>query len=195
MTDDRKVKTRTSLGDKELDKAQEQFEAFDAQVKDMSFDKLNAAPKKESEPQTKMAQADIAKSNDIYLKPAKSISSREKFNEDYRNDYNFMKEYVQIIAENKEVIGDDIEIWTKPFAGMPAEFWRVPVNKPVWCPRYLAEQIKRKYYHRLKTENKTTNVDGHGSYTGAIVVDTTIQRLDAYPAMKQRSIFMGANNF
>ena len=61
MTEDKRGRPRNSLGDKELDKAQEQFEAFDAQVKDMSFDKLNAAPKKEAEPQTRMAQSDIIK--------------------------------------------------------------------------------------------------------------------------------------
>jgi len=64
---------------------------------------------------------------------------------------NFQKEYVQFIAENKEIIGETIEIWTRPFGGMPAEFWKVPVNKPVWGPRYLAEQIKRCYYLVIKT--------------------------------------------
>ena len=94
------------------------------------------------EPQTKISQSDIAKSKDVYLKPAKTIGSKERFNEKFREDYNFSKEYVQFIAENKECIGETTELWTKPYPGLPAEFWQVPSNKPVWGPRYLAERIK-----------------------------------------------------
>jgi len=178
--------------DKELEKAEKQFEKFDEQVKSLTMDRMNEAPKREVEPQTKIAQKDLDKVKDIYLKPISSISCREPFNEKYREAYNFDKEYVHFIAENKEIIGDTIEIWTRPFAGMAAEFWNVPANKPVWGPRYLAEQIKRKFYHRLKTEDAPMSRTNHMEYYGTMVVDTTIQRLDAYPVTTKRSIFMGA---
>ena len=85
------------------------------------------------------------------------------------------------------------EMWTKPYAGCPAEFWRVPSNKPVWAPRYVAEQIKRRNYHRLTMdESKSTGGDGMGQYYGQIVIDTTIQRMDAFPVSTRRSVFMGA---
>ncbi len=81
-------------------------------------------------------------------------------------------------------------MWSKPFPGMPAEEWVIPVNKPVWAPRYVAEQIKRKFYHRLKTEsNQTTGVDGVASYHGTMVVDTTVPRLDARPVHTRKSVF------
>ncbi len=111
----------------------------------------------------------------------KAIGSREKFNENYRKEYEFAKEYVNFIAENNEIIGEELDFWTKPFAGMPAEEWKVPVNKPVWAPRYVAEQIKRKYYHRQKIEQNTAGADGMGHYYGTIAVDTAIQRVDARP--------------
>lgn len=191
-----KPKPRSTLAEKELDKAQRQFDDFDNQVKDLTLDRMNMAPKEDVEQQTKIAQSDISQSKDIYLKPKKSIPSREKFNEDYRKDYNFQKEFVFFIAENKEIIGESIDLWTKPFAGMPAEEWIVPVNTPVWAPRYVAEQIKRKFYHRLTMkENETVSSDAIGTYQGRIVVDTKVARLDAIPATKNRSIFMGANNF
>ncbi len=191
-----KPKSHSSLAEKELDKAEKQFEAFDNQVKEMTLDRMNAAPKQEIEPQTKIAISDIDKNNDTYLKPFRSIGSREKFNENYRKDYEFAKEYVNFIAENKEIIGETIEIWTKPYAGLPAEWWKVPCNKPLWGPRYLAEQIKKKCYHRLTMqENKTTGIDGMGQYYGSMAVDTTVQRLDAHPVSSKRSVFMGANNF
>lgn len=190
MTDKPKV---NSSAQKELDKAEKQFEAFDNQVKDLTLDRMNMAPKPEVEPQTKLSQKDIEKSKDIYLKPIKTIGCRDKFNEDYRKDYEFAKEYVHFIAENKEIIGESIDIWTRPFAGMPAEEWLVPTNKPVWGPRYLAEQIKSKYYHRLVMQQNTiTSSDGMGNYHGSIVADTTIQRLDARPVGTRKSVFTGA---
>jgi hypothetical protein len=88
-----------------------------------------------------------------------------------------------------------IEIWTRPYGGVPAEFWKVPVNKPIWGPRHLAEQIKRCSYHRLSMQNTTTNSDGVGQYYGSLAVDSTIQRLDARPVSTRKSIFMGSKNF
>lgn len=187
-------KSTTSLAEKELDKAEAHFKAHDEQVKALTLDRMNEAKKEEVEPQTKLSQADIAKSKDIYLKPVKTISCKEKFNEKYRDDYNFDKEYVHFIAENHEVIGEEIDAWTKPYAGVPAEEWKIPTNKPVWGPRYLAEQIKRKNYHRLKSEQSTiTDQSGMGTFHGSIIVDSVVQRLDALPVSNRKSVFMGAS--
>lgn len=186
-------KSVSSLANQELDKAEKQLNAFEDNVKQMTMDRMNAAPKEEVEPQTKISQAQIEKSKDIYLKPKRSIGSREKFNENYRDEYNFAKEYVHFIAENKEIIGESIDLWTKPFAGVPAEEWSVPVNKPLWGPRYLAERIKGCNYHRF-TMNQHTGIgaDGMGQYYGAMAVDNTIQRLDALPVSSRKSVFVGA---
>lgn len=190
MTEAKRPKIN-SEGQRELDKAEEQFKEFDDQVKSLTLDRMNMAPKKEIEPQTKLAQSEIEKSRDIYLKPKRTISSKEKFNEDFRKDYNFSKEYVQFIAEHKEIIGETIDLWTKPFAGIPAEEWAVPTNKPVWGPRYLAEQIKRCSYHKLSMQDRTLGSDQMGQYYGTMVVDNIVQRLDAYPTSTRKSIFMG----
>ena len=183
---------------KELEKAQKQFDSFDQQLKEMSMDRMNAAPKPDVEPQTKLSSSELAKSPDVYLKPDKTIGVPEKFNEEYRSNYEYDKEYVCFIAENREFIGETIEIWTKPYAGVAAMFWKVPTNKPVWGPRYLAEQIKRKNYHRLSTQAGVIGSDPRigTQYMGTMVVDSVIQRLDAMPATPARkSIFMGAVNF
>lgn len=188
-------KTGHSPSERELDKAEEQFKAFDDSVKEMTMDRLNAAPTQETEMQTKMSTREMQNSKDVYLKPNRIVSSRDKFNEKFREEYNYKKSYVQFIAENKELIGEAIEIWTRPFPGMPAEEWKVPTNKPVWGPRYLAEQIKRKFYHRLKMDEKSiTAEDGGVQYYGRIASDMTIQRLDAHPVNSQRkSVFLGAD--
>ena len=191
-----KPKMTTSAAEKELDKAQAQFEVYDQNIKDLTLDRMNAAPKLETEPQTQISQADRDKMKDVYLKPTRTIGSKEKFNENYRKDYEYDKEYVQFEAENKEIIGETIDIWTKPYAGMPAEYWRVPTNKPIWGPRYLAEQIKRANYHRLVMQQTlTTGADQAGQYYGAMAVDSIVQRLDSRPVSTKRSVFMGSRTF
>lgn len=182
--------------EEELEKAEKQFKEFDENIKSLTQDRMNLAPKHETEPQTKLSQKDIEKSKEIYLKPKRSVSCREKFNETYREDYNFQKEYVQFIAENKEIIGEDLDLWTKPFAGIPGEEWIVPTNKPVWGPRYLAEQITRAVYHRLKMQQSViTGSDSTGQFYGQMIADETIERLVARPVSTQKSIFMGSGKF
>lgn len=189
-------KAQNSESAKELDKAEKQFQEFDNQVKSMTMDRMKAAPTKEVEPQTKMSQDDIEKSKEIYLKPKRSIASREKFNEDYREDYNYAMELVRFIPENKEIIGETIELWTKPFAGMPAQEWSVPTGKPVWGPRHLAERLANCKYHRLTMQQHVMTETNHvGQMFGAMAVDTTVQRLDAIPVSNRKSIFMGAKSF
>jgi hypothetical protein len=182
----------SSKAEQELDKAQAQLKVYEEQIKTLTLDRMNEAPKLEVEPQTKISQTDIAKSNEVYLKPERTISVADKFNEKFRSAYEFDKEYVNFIAENHEIKGETIELWTRPYGGMSAEFWKVPVNKPVWGPRYLAEQIKSKRYHRLvMQENMKTGSDSMATYNGAIVADTTINRLDAMPVSNRKSVFMG----
>lgn len=191
-----KPNPKTSLAEKELDKVEAQFKEFDNQVKDLTLDRMNSAPKQDIEPQTKISQIDKDKAKATYLKPSRTIGSKEKFNEKFRSLYDFDKEYVHFTAENKEIIGETIDLWAKPYPGCPAEYWNIPTNKPIWAPRYIAERIKGCKYHRLTMQqNVGTGSDGMGQYYGALAVDTTIQRLDAVPESMRKSIFMGANSF
>lgn len=195
MSENKSKVTNSSVG-KELEKAKEQFDSFDANIKEMTMDRMNMAPKEEVEPQTKLSSREIDKSKNIYLKPDKVIGAQDKFNEKFRSSYEYDKEYVQFIAENKELIGETLELWTRPYGGMSAEFWKVPANTPVWGPRYLAEQIRRKFYHRLvMKQNQSAGQDGMGQYYGAMAADTTIARLTAEPVSTRKSVFMGSTNF
>jgi hypothetical protein len=200
-----KPELSNSHAQSELDKAEAQFDQFNDSVKDMTLDRMNAAPKAESEGHG-LSQKEIDRSKDIYLKPERTVYATDIktgkgqiFNEKFRKEYEFQKELVQFVAEHKELIGETIETWTRPFGGMPAEYWKVPSNKPVWGPRYLAEQIKRKCYHRLvMQETRASNLlggDSMGQYYGSLAADTTIQRLDAHPVNQKRSLFMGASGF
>lgn len=184
-----------SKSQQELDKADAEFKKFDAEVKEMTLDRMNSAPKEETEG-PKLSQKEIRNSKDIYLKPERVISSQEKFNEKFRDAYNFQKEYVNFVAENLEVIGETIEKWTKEFPGQDCEFWKIPTNKPVWGPRYVAESLKKCNYHVFSMDEKEViGADGTASYTGRMVVDSVKQRLDAHPVSARRSVFMGASGF
>ncbi len=164
-----------SEGQKELDKAVEQIDKFDQQVKSLSFDVMNEAPVKEVE--QKISQKELDQHGEIYLKPSKSIGVGvntktghvEKFNEKFRSQYDHQKEYVPFIAYNNMISGDLIELWTKPFPGTSCEFWQVPANKPVWGPRYLAEQLTRARHHVLSMKNSAENpFDGQNTYTDRV---------------------------
>lgn len=188
-------KPTNSASEKELDRADDQFKEFEKQIKDLTVDNLSLAKFEDVEPQTKIAESDKAKMTELYLKPNRQISSVEKFNEKFRDKYNYDKEYVFFTAENNEVIGEDITLWTKPYPGLPAQEWIVPTNKPLWAPRYVAERIKGCKYHRLRMENKQIGSDHAGQYMGYLVAKTTIQRLDAFPETQRKSIFMGQSAF
>lgn len=188
-------KTKSDLP-ADLEIAKKQFDEFDNNIKQMTLDRSNEAPKQEHEPQTKLSSKELNNSHEIYLKPVKTIGRRDKFNENFRNQYNFDKELVRFIAENKEILGEDLELWTGKYGGVPVEFWRVPTNKPVWGPRYLAEQIKNCKYHRfIMRDSVVTEQGGYGQMYGSMAVDTTVQRLDAIPAKQVSRVFMGASNF
>jgi hypothetical protein len=194
MAEEKKLHSSSA---KEIEKAKEQFDQFDQSVKDLTLDRMNMAPKLETEPQVKLSSKELQIGADKvhYLKPIHSISCPQKFNENFRDEYNYRKQYVPFIAEHNELKGENIEIWTRPYGGMPAEEWRVPTNKVVWGPRYLAEQIKKKSYHRLiMQENIAREQTGLGVMYGQMAVDTTINRLDARPVNQNRkSIFIGAD--
>jgi hypothetical protein len=170
-----------SFGQRELDRAEEKFEQFQENIKEVGKEVLNTAPET-AEPQTKISLKEIKEAKDLYVEPKRRQICKEPFNEKFRAQYEKAKEYVRFIAENNEIVGESIQLWTRPFPGVPAEEWEVPVNKPVWGPRYLAEQIARKFYHRLVMEDTPTQESNGIRYYGTMVIKNTIHRLNAHPA-------------
>lgn len=183
--------TRTKTNAEQTKEMIEKSDAFDAQVKEMNIDAMNKAPTQEYEP-PKVSQKQISE-NESYAKPSRWIADRQKFNPAFEKDWEYAKQYVHCIPIHNELRGDLIEFWTHPFGGKGAEFWQIPSDKPIWIPRYAAEQLTKCKYHRLKMdEAKTRAADGSGTYFGQMVAETTIHRLDAVPVNSGKSIFMGA---
>jgi len=191
MSEMKRARSGSESASKELERVEGDFKAFDENVQSLTLDRMNEAPKLETQMQTKMSSREMDKTTGTYLKPKRSIMGRDRFNESFRKDWEFAKEYVNFIAENKEIIGETIDMWTRPFGGVPAEEWEIPTNKPVWAPRYVAEQLKRCTYHRLKMEDRPTHTEGGNTFYGTLAVDNIVQRLDAHPVAARKSIFMG----
>ncbi len=197
MTENLKQKPKTAdpVVNEELNKVEKQIDNVQNEIRSMSFDKLNLAPTRERE-EPKLSQKELASQSGMYIKPKRSIGCREKFNEDYRREYDHSKEYVNFVAQNNEIIGETIEMWTKPFAGIPAEFWNVPTGKPIWAPRYVAEQLKRCRHHKLvMRDHVVTENNSVGQMYGAIAAEETVQRMDAHPVTSSSSIFVGSKGF
>lgn len=181
----------SSEAQNELDKAQQQFDDFNNNVKAVTLDEGRQAPIQPTESSVQLSQKDIETMGDVYLKPQRSIGSIQKFNEKFRDEWDRRKKYVKFIAENKELIGDSIEMWTRPYGGVPAEYWVVPSNKPVWGPVYLADQIKSRRYVRYFMESVPTHTTGGMQFYGSMKVESQIQRMDANPVSSSKSFFMG----
>ena len=198
-----KTRGRPPKVEKEMDRLAKEFDEFQEQVTSLSQDELNKAPKEEKDRQTHLSTRELKNANRIVLKPEKRINAvnpktgqPQKFNEKFRKAYEFAMEHVCFIAENHEIIGESIELWTRPFGGMDAEFWKIPVNKPVWGPRHLAEQLTKCSYHKIVMEEQSiVGQDGMGTYTGKIAAKHTVDRLTAHPAREQTSQFMGSSGF
>ena len=181
-----------SEGEAELERLEKKFDDFKENLESLTKDRADLAPILQTEEQTKLSTKQKQEWPAHYIRPTRTLGGKEKFNEKFRKDYEFKKEYVHFTAENKEIIGEDIEMWTKPFPGVPAELWKIPVNKPVWAPRYVAEQIKGAQYHIFEMDQqKYHNQDQNFSYYGAMVVEKTVPRLTAVPVNQGRSVFMG----
>ena len=94
----------------QMEKLEKQLDAYNENVQALTLDRMNQAPLKEVEEQTKLSQRELAKKPDVYLKPINSIRSKEAFNETFRGEWNHAKEYVHFIYENYEVIGEQLRI-------------------------------------------------------------------------------------
>lgn len=189
MSKDDKPKMSSGFGQKEIDKAAEQLDNFEEQVKNVTMDRMAQAPRADTAPPEITQKA--AKADAPYIRPTRSINSKEKFNERFRAEHTHMWAYVKCIVENKEIKGEKVEFWTKKFPGDPAHFWQVPVGRPIYLPRLCAEKLASCSYHILSMGDPNTpdnmsrggyaGADSFGHYQGQIAVDSTVQRIDCRP--------------
>lgn len=184
-------KPRVNLeGHKELEKVEAQIDNF-KETMPTALEVRNSMSFKETEPQTKMSQSDMNKSDVLYLKPKRTFPSREKFNEKFRDEFNRLREYVEFIAENNEIKGESIDFCIKKFPGMAVEEWLVPVNRPVSAPRYVKERIEECGYTIFTTNNANVGQEGGVVYYGQMVAEERKARLSTREFVKKPKISVG----
>lgn len=174
----RKIKSVSEL---ELQKAEKTFESFSDQVKELSSPPLSESTlekrKEDADFQTKLSKQEIKHDKTPYLKPERYISSspKEKFNPLWEKLRERDREYVKVIVENNEVKGESVALWYKKWPTDNAEFWQVPVNKPVYIPRGVADQLAKCRYNRLTTaERPMQQVLAEASAEGGIGISQTL---------------------
>lgn len=165
----------------EIERIDDQIKSVETSMKALTLDEMNKAPVAAVEPQTQMSKKEEVVYDAPIIKPIRSISSKEPFNEKYRAQHTKMWERVKCIVENYEMIGQPIETWTKRFAGDPAHFWIVPTNTPIYIPRLLAEQLSNCKYHRLVMKDNPTNAGNGMTFYGSMAVEETRNRIDCRP--------------
>jgi len=171
---------------KEIEKVDLQIDALTQQMSALDQDTINKAPIRETEPQTLMTKAQEKYTDAPVIKPTKSMSAVGKPIPKQAKARKEGWEYVKVIAEHNELIGENIELWINPFAGDPCSYWEIPTNKPIYIPRFLAEHLATRNYHRLKMQDRPAtqltaemHSDGMASQpSGQFVAKETIRRID-----------------
>lgn len=192
----------TAEGQKELEKVESQFNSMEKERQSLDYDQRLNAPKHEYEPQTKMALSEIDQTPKVYLKPKRSFppgvdpktGKAEQFNEKFCQEYNYKKEYVEFIAENNEIIGESADFWVKKFPGTALEEWVIPMNKPIWAPRYVKERLEECGYTVFRSSQSLKSEEGI-NYTGYLEIQERKNRLNARDVPKKRNIYMGNHRF
>lgn len=172
----------------EIAKIDSQINQVQTAMSNLTQDEINKASVVDFQPQTEITRAMKDFTDAPVIKPIKSIPRPGKPIAKEAKDRAWGWEYVRCIAENREVIGETIELWTGKYHGDMADFWQVPVNRPIYLPRHVAKRISECRYHRVKMQDRpmhnlmnemeSTGVSG---YSGQLTVVDTRQRLDCRP--------------
>jgi hypothetical protein len=176
----KKPKLASGFAQKEVDRLETEFDAKAVQMASLTQDAMNEAPVNELEPQTKMTKAKILEADAPKIVPSmtRTANGKKKPEQDAIRKRGW--EYIRVIAENVELPGEKIEFWHKPmWAGEDCHFWQIPVNRPIYVPRFVAEHIRSRKYHRLTMQNEmTVETNQFGEMKGKLIATEVRQRLD-----------------
>lgn len=163
---------------KDLENAALASAKMQAEMSALTQDAMQDAPLHETEAQTQMSKREIEAYDAPLIKPTRSMPSSGKSLEKEKKMREDGWKYIKVIAENNEVNGEMIEFWLKKFAGDPVNFWQVPVNKPVYLPRHVAEHLSNRKYHVFKMQDRPMHEVQFGEPASKLVCQETRRRLD-----------------
>lgn len=174
----------TGAIDKITGKGLENLEKTTEEMKNLTVDEINKAPLTEVEPQTKMSKEEVEHYDAPVIKPTRSFPAHSKPSSKEKKERERGWELVKCIAENVEIYGEKIEFWLNKYLGDPTHFWEIPVNKPIYLPRFVAEHLATRTYHRFKMVDRSGRSFMEGSSSGeeSLVVRETLARVTCKPA-------------
>lgn len=180
----KKPKLASGFAQKEVDRVEAEFKAATDANASLTQDVMSKAPEKESDVEPFMPKRQILQAPVPRIVPTYSRSPNGKKKPEQDALRRRAWEYVQVICTNSEIASENLEFWHKPMiAGEECNFWQIPVNRPVFLPRHVAEHIKTRKYHRLVMQEEiTVEHTGFGEMKGKLVASHTVQRLDCTPA-------------
>jgi hypothetical protein len=163
----------------ELDRIDNEMGALQDQMKTLTVDESSKAALREEEPQSCLSRREIKQSNAPMIKPSKSFPARGKPIAKLEAEHKRAWEYVTVIAENKEVLGEMIEFWLSKFPQDPINYWQLPVNVAIQVPYHVAEHIaKNCQYTVYKMADRDPRSLGHGDFAQTMVIEERRRRLD-----------------
>ena len=112
------------------------------------------APEVEQQPAVEMSYKDFKATDAPVITFSRAFAAPGKPNPKCEAERRRGWQYVKCICENFEVFGETIELWQCRWPGDPHSFWQVPVNKPIYLPRFVAEHLASRKYHRFKMEDR-----------------------------------------
>lgn len=141
--------------DKVTAKGLENVEKLSEQMSSLTQEEIKKAPMANEEPVMLLSKEEIAAYDAPVIQPSRSFPTKSKPNPKEAKERRRGWEYVKCIAENLEIINEKIEFWHNKFLGDPCYFWEVPVNKPIYLPRFIAEHLSTRHYHRFTMADRS----------------------------------------
>lgn len=180
----KKPQLASGFAQKEVDRVDAEFKSTTDANANLTQDVLSKAPVKELVPDPFAPKRQLLSAEVPRIVPTFSRGPNGKKKPEQESLRKRAWEYVKVVCSNMEVAGEQIEFWHKPpISGEDCNFWQVPVNRPVWIPRHVAEHIKSRKYHRLMMQEEiTVESSGYGEFKGKMVASHSLQRLDCTSA-------------
>lgn len=178
---------------KEIESINKQMDSVQKDLSSLTPDRLSLAPLTETTPQTLMSSRQVQMLDPRYIKPSRSQTPNGKPKASQNALRDKAWEYVNCMVENKEVPGETACFWLKPpISGEFCYYWEVPVNIPVQLPRFVADHLSKRYYHRMRMEDRPVTHQGFVSESsGAIIITETKNRIDCRPVSQNLNFAMG----
>lgn len=157
----------------------EEMKVHNASLAEEMMEARSVLPEVEEDRGFQYSKKEVAVQEVPVIRPRKSVSHPAPFNEKFRKQWNRGWQYVTAIVDNHELIGQDVECWTKQFPGDPAHFWIIPCNRPVKIPRLLVEQLNKCCYSRMTMEAQPTQQKDGAVFYGAMKRESLRHRISA----------------